>query len=282
MDASIEHQMTEIYCFVDDYLRARPALSGWRRSPHSSPRFTDAEVITIALLQGPLGVASLKKAYRMVAKNWRSAFPRLPSYAQWIGRLHQLTRQVGALLEATCGHGAAEARLYLMDSKPIPLCHALRHGRVRLLREDGARFGKSSKGWFFGFKLHAVRHIAGRVMSLILTPANWDDRDPALALCLATEGGAALGDQGYRGEEVAAAALAEAEVLLLTVADGGGRGERRRALLSSVRERVETTFSLLWGRFVDRVFSRSWAGLWSTIKLKLLHYNLAHAGVLTV
>lgn len=70
MGESVEHQMTEIYCFVDDYLRARPALSGWRRSPHSSPRFTDSEVITLALLQAPLGVASLKKCYRMVAKNW--------------------------------------------------------------------------------------------------------------------------------------------------------------------------------------------------------------------
>ena len=49
-----------------------------------------------------------------------------------------------------------------------------------------------------------------------------------------------------------------------------------------LRERVETTFSQLWGRFVDRVFSRSWAGLWTTIKLKLLHYNLTHAGMLTV
>ncbi len=64
MDESIEHQMTEIYCFVDDFLTARPALSGWRSSPHRSPRFTDAEVITIALLQGPLGVASLVRVLK--------------------------------------------------------------------------------------------------------------------------------------------------------------------------------------------------------------------------
>jgi hypothetical protein len=77
MGGRIEHQMTEIHCFVDDYLRARPALSGRRRSPHSSPRFADAEGITIALLQGPLGVASLKKAYRMAANNRAAGFPCL-------------------------------------------------------------------------------------------------------------------------------------------------------------------------------------------------------------
>lgn len=276
MAESIEHQMTEIYCFVDDYLGTHPALSGWRRSPHSTPRFTDSEVITIGLLQGPLGVASLKKCYRMVAKNWRGAFPHLPSYAQWMNRLHRLTRQVGALLEATCGHDAAETRLYLMDSKPIPLCHALRHGRVRLLREDGARFGKSSKGWFFGFKLHAVRHIAGRVMNIILTPANWDDRDPALALSEGADGGITVGDLGYRGPDCAES-LAEAGMLLITRADAPDH----KFLLSQVRQGVETMFSQWWHQFIDRVFSRSWNGLWNTIKLKVLHYNLVHAGVVS-
>lgn len=276
MAESIEHQMTEIYCFVDDYLKAHPALSDWRRSPHSAPRFADAEVITLALLQGPLGVASLKKAYRVVAKNWRQAFPRLPSYTQWVNRLHRLTRQVGALLSATCGHASTDARLYLMDSKPIPLCHARRHGRVRLLREDGARFGKCSKGWFFGFKLHAVRHIAGRVMNIILTPANWDDRDPALALQEGTDGGVSIGDLGYRGPECAGS-LEEAEMLLITRADAPDH----KFLLSQVRQGVETMFSQWWHQFIDRVFSRSWEGLWNTLKLKVLHYNLVHAGVVS-
>jgi transposase len=274
--------MTEIYCFVDDYLRAHPRRALWRRSPNSRPDFTDAEVLTVALLQSSFGCATLKRAYLLVRSNWRSAFPRLCSYKQWVARLHALGALVGQLLRAVTLRLAEADNFYLLDSKPIPVCHSLRHGRVRLLREDGAYFGKCSRGWFFGFKLHLLIAERGHVLAAVLTPGNWGDRDPALALCLATEGGAALGDLGYRGEELAAAALAEAEVLLLTVADGGRRGELRRALLSSVRERVETTFSQLWGRFVDRVFSRSWAGLWTTIKLKLLHYNLVHAGVLSV
>jgi transposase len=231
--------MTEIYCFVDDYLRAHLALLRWRRSPHCAPRFTDSEVITIALLQGPLGVASLKQSHRLVAHNWRAASPCLPTYTQWINRLHQLTRQVGALLEATCGHNSLAARLYLMDSKPIPLCHQLRHGRVRLMREDGAGFGKPSKGWFFDFKLHALRHIAGRVMNIILTPANWDDREPALALNDGTNGGITIADLGYRGPDCAESLAEDAEMLLITRADA----PERKFLLSQVRQGVETMFS---------------------------------------
>ena len=280
--SSIEHQMTEIYCFVDDYLRAHPGRARWRRSPNASPAFTDAEVLTVALLQNSFGCATLKRAYLLVRANWRAAFPRLVSYKQWVARLHALSALAGQLLRSLALRPAEADNFYLLDSKPIPVCHSLRHGRVRLLREDGAYFGKCSRGWFFGFKLHLLIAERGHVLGAVLTPANWDDRDPALALLWGAEGGAALGDLGYTGAEFGATLLEEAEALMLTPADGGRRGDPRRALLSSVRERVETVFSQLWGRFVDRVFSRSWAGLWSTIKLKLLHYNLVHAGVLSV
>jgi len=273
---SIEHQMTEIYCFVDDYLKAHPGQARWRRSPHAHPRFSDSEVITIALLQGSFQVASLKQTYRLVRANFRAAFPSLPSYSEWLRRLHQLSIHVGLLLEATAA-ADSQTSFYLIDSKPIPLCHHLRHRRVRLLREDGARFGKSSKGWFFGFKLHALRHIAGRILNIVLLPASDDDRDPLLALCEGTDGGVLLGDLGYRGRP-AKASGEEAEVLVITRADA----PERKFLLSQVRQAIETSFSQLWHQFIDRVFSRSWNGLWNTIKLKVLFYNIRHAGVVSV
>lgn len=276
MTASIEHQMTEIYCFVDDYLKAHPGQARWRRSPHAQPRFADAEVITIALLQGSFQVASLKQTYRLVRDNFSSAFPRLPSYAEWLRRLHQLTIQVGLLLEATAATDSGAA-FYLIDSKPIPLCQGLRHRRVRLLREDGARFGKSSKGWFFGFKLHALRHVSGRFLNLVLTPASVDDRDPLLALCEGSAGGILLGDLGYRGQPAQFQAE-EADLLLITRQDA----PERKFLLSQVRQAIETSFSQLWHQFIDRVFSRSWNGLWNTVKLKVLFYNIRHAGMVSV
>jgi hypothetical protein len=274
--SSIEHQMTEIYCFVDDYLRTHQRCARWRRSPHSSPRFTDAEVITIALLQGSFQTPSLKQTYRLVRSNFQSAFPSLPSYSEWLRRLHQLSIHVGLLLEATAASDSSAA-FYLVDSKPIPLCHHLRHQRVRLFREDGARFGKTSKGWFFGFKLHALRHISGRILNIVLTPASMDDRAPLLALCEGTDGGILLGDLGYCGQP-AKAMTQEAEVLLITRRDAPAK----KFLLSQVRQAIETSFSQLWRQFIDRVFSRSWQGLWNTIKLKVLFYNIRHAGVVSV
>ena len=278
MNSSVEHQMTEIYCVVDEFLKAHPPLAQWRHSPHARPRFSDAEVLTIALLQGVFEVATLKQTYRLVVQNWRTAFPSLSSYKQWLTRVHHLLPQVGRLLATTCTHAWHAAHLYLIDSKPIPLCLPIRHGRVRLLREEGAYFGKTSKGWCFGFKLHLLRHLGGRVLTIILTPGNWDDRDPALALGQTVDGGLTLGDLGDRGPECATSLAEDAEMLLSTPE----RAPEHKFVLSQVRQGIETTFSPVWWKFVERVFNRSWQGLWNTIQLKVLFYNLVHAGVLTV
>jgi IS5 family transposase len=276
--SSIVHQLTTLYVFVDDFLATHPDLAQWRQSPHDMPEFADAEVLTLALLQGCLGVASLKQTYRLVAHNYRSAFPHLCSYPQWVARLQSLAAPISALLMATTQIPEQSPAFYLIDAKPLPVCHRLRHGRVRLLREDGAYWGKTSKGWFFGFKLHVLRHIDGRIVNLILTPGNWDDRAPVLALLDGVEGGVTLGDLGYRGQQRAEEWAEEAGMLVLTRADA----PEKKYLLAQVRQAIETSFSQLWYKFLDRVFSRSWRGLWNTVQLKVIHYNLCQAGVLSV
>lgn len=274
---SIDHHLTEIYVLVDDFLRAHPPLALWRHSPNHQPLFSDAEVLTIGLVQSTLGVASLKQTYRLIAANCRAAFPQLCSYGEWMARLHALAPIISALLRASTPLPPGTASFYLIDAKPIPVCHRLRHGRVRLLRDDGAWFGKTSKGWFFGFKLQVLRHIDGRIVNVVLTPGNWDDRAPVLALLAAVDGGVTLGDLGYRGQQRAAEWAEAADMLVVTRADA----PERRFLLAQVRQAIETTLSQLWYRFLDRVFSRSWLGLWNTLQLKLIYYNLHHAGLLS-
>jgi len=277
--ASIEIQMTAVYVFVDDYLKAHPGATQWRRSNHHDPAFTDAEVITIALLQGCLGVPTLKQSYRYVAAALRSAFPQLPCYARWLARLHALSAVLGQLIQAATGRIPMDETVYILDAKPIPVCRPMRHGRVRLLREDGAYFGKGSSGWFFGFRLHGLVHHSGPVLTAVLTPGNWHEQDAALALALSVGGGIGLADGGYRGQELFERLAQEAQLLLLTP-QTVGPDKGRRVFISSLRQRVETTFAALWDRFIDRVYSRSWDGLWSTLKLKMLHYNLCRAGII--
>jgi hypothetical protein len=176
-----------------------------------------------------------------------------------------------------CSSCHRQRRLLFDRAKPWPVCHPVRHGRVRLLRQEGAYWGKTSKGWFFGFKLHGLRHIAGRIVNGALTPGNWDERAPALTLLLGVNGGGTLGDLGYRGKQRAAEWAEQAEMFVLTRADA----PEIKSLLAQARQAIETSFSPLWCQFLDRIFSRSWRGLWNTVQLKLIYYNRRHAGFLS-
>jgi hypothetical protein len=91
-------------------------------------------------MQACFGVAALKKTYLLVAFNHRSAFPSLCSYKQWIARLPALSEITGHLIESARNADGFEVKLSIYDSKPIPVCRPIRHGRVRLLREEGAYF----------------------------------------------------------------------------------------------------------------------------------------------
>ncbi len=61
-----------------------------------------------------------------------------------------------------------------------------------------AKIGKTTMGWFFGFKLHLVNSERGELPSVMLTPGNVDDREPLPALAKRLKG-KLFGDKGYIG-----------------------------------------------------------------------------------
>lgn len=272
---SMIHHLTQIYVTLSDFFEHHPRLANWRRSNHSQPAFTDPEVLTIALMQSYFQTPTLKRTFDLVRLNDPQAFPHLPSYGQWLARLHQLSALLSQILVASTPDEATSGDYYLIDALPIPLCHTMRLGRVVLLRDDGARFGKSTKGWFFGFKLHLVSDREGRVLNAMLTPGNDDDRTAVLTLLKPLPARLLIGDLGYRGEPVKEQLAAETGAYLVTRDDVPAK----RSLLSTIRQRIETTFSQLCSQFINRVYSRSWLGLWNTIQLKLLSYQLRRGGL---
>ena len=105
---------------------------------------------------------------------------------------------------------------------------------MRLLGEEGAYFGKTSAGWFFGFKLHVLRDISGCIIDAILTSGKLDDRGPSHYLAQAVDGGILLGDLGNEGPKRADLLADEAELLLITRRDVA----KKRELHSSVRQQI--------------------------------------------
>lgn len=275
---SIKYQLALLYVTVSDFLEKHPALASWRTSNHAWPEFTDAEVLTIALMQGYFRTPTLKRTFLLVLANDRGAFPKCSGYKQWLARLNRLSRHIGQLAHAVAQAQTTDLPFYFVDSQPIPLCHRLRHGRVRTLREDGAWFGKTSKGWFFGFKLHILIDADGLIVNAVLTPANWNDRDAVIPLTQAIHtGSVTVGDLGYRSQPLQTDLWKEDGIVLVTRADADSK---QQALLCAVRERVETVFSQLTERFALRVYARSWEGLWNSLLLKILDHSLSQAGII--
>src|SRR5690242_7761025 len=61
--------------------------------------------------------------------------------------------------------------IYYIDSTALAVCHNRRIGRHKTFAGLAAR-GKTSMGWFFGFKLHLVFNHLHEIVALKLTPGN--------------------------------------------------------------------------------------------------------------
>lgn len=89
----------------------------------------------------------------------------------------------------------------IADSTPLAVCENLRIPRHKVFK-DTAQRGKSSTGWFYGFKLHAVINHQGELLTLKVTAGNVDDRKALLGIASGLFG-KMYADKGYIGKEFA-------------------------------------------------------------------------------
>jgi transposase len=90
---------------------------------------------------------------------------------------------------------AEETGVYFMDSTTVSVCHNRRINRNKVFAGLAER-GKSSMGWFYGFKLHMVINQQGQIMAVKITKGNVDDRTPVADITSGLQGIVAA-DKGY-------------------------------------------------------------------------------------
>lgn len=85
--------------------------------------------------------------------------------------------------------------LAFIDATSLAVCHNRRIYSHKVFKKIAKR-GKTSMGWFYGFKLHLIINERGELLAFRLTPGNVDDRRPVPEL---TRGltGKLFGDKGY-------------------------------------------------------------------------------------
>lgn len=179
-----------------------------RRRP---PALRLAERMTLVVLFHQLRFRQFKSFYLNHACRYlRAEFPKLPSYPRIIELMPRCAAPLAALFEHLKGDCDGVS---IADATSLAVCDNKRIPRHHVFKGKAAR-GKTSMGWFFGFKLHAIVNSQGELVRLKLTPGNIDDRKPLPAMC---EGlvGLLFADKGYVGKRLAEA-LQEMGIKLVT------------------------------------------------------------------
>lgn len=87
-----------------------------------------------------------------------------------------------------------------IDATSINVCHNKRISRNKVFK-GLAEIGRTTKGWFFGFKMHVVINENGEIIAVKLTKGNVDDRTPVPNLVKHLTG-LLFGDKGYISKEL--------------------------------------------------------------------------------
>jgi hypothetical protein len=134
------------------------------------------------------------KAYYMeyVQVHLSSEFPRLVSYQRFVALIPSVLVPLLAYLQSRYG---ACTGISFVDSTSLEVCDPKRISQHRVFTADGKR-GKTSTGWFYGFKLHLAVNDRGELLSCCLTPGNVDDRTPVPTLVKHLHG-KLFSDRGY-------------------------------------------------------------------------------------
>ncbi|MFL4476599.1 hypothetical protein ACIPVK_21635 [Paeniglutamicibacter sp. MACA_103] len=78
MDNDLDTLATALYASADDFLKAHPDAAPWRPAVGLQPLITDAELVTVSVMQALLGFTSERRWLRharVVLIEW---FPHLP------------------------------------------------------------------------------------------------------------------------------------------------------------------------------------------------------------
>ena len=87
--------------------------------------------------------------------------------------------------------------IYYVDSSRLEACHPKRVHQNKVMKGI-AGWGKSSMGWFYGFKYHLVVNNLGEIMNVYLSSGNKADNNVKILFYLTNNlSGALFGDRGY-------------------------------------------------------------------------------------
>jgi len=180
---------------LDQYIQKLPSSTDKRayRRPNA---MSHSEVITILICFHQSDYKTLKHFYTDYVRIFLKAeFPKLVSYNRFV-ELQQLSAMHLMMFLITNCTGESTG-ISFIDSTKLAVCKNQRIHQHKVFKGIAQR-GKSSTGWFYGFKLHFIINDCGEVISFKLTTGNVADNNENLLLTLCKKiFGKLYGDKGY-------------------------------------------------------------------------------------
>lgn len=194
--------IVELYVIIDDFCKKfMPRYNNLLKRNNKITRLRPAmlstsEIILILLMFTQSGYKCFKWFYlNELSTEYASYFKQLPSYNRFLELIPRSLIVLFRFLQYTMYMARRSSNIEYIDSTKVPVCHNKRTNNHKLFHGI-ANIGKSSMGWFFGFKLHVTCNINGEITSMAFTTANTDDRKPVLKL-IKGFCGKLFADKGY-------------------------------------------------------------------------------------
>ena len=285
MDADLDTLATALYVRTDDLLKTHPERVPARPKVGINPKISDAELVTLAVMQALLGHTSEARWLRYTRAHLRHLFRYLPQQPGYNKRLRRLGATIGWLV-GMLGRDTSlwSDDVWVADSTPVE-CARSREAALRSELAGWAEYGycASHSRYFWGLRLHLLCTLGGLPVGFALTGAKADERQTLLGI-LDTDpelsgpgraGQIVIADKNYYGREFEAT-LTGAELELLRPAR---KGETRRPgseFFKPLRQVIESINDTFKGQLdLERHGGRTPAGVWVRVVQRVLALTAA-------
>lgn len=208
-----------------------------------------SEAATISLLKSRYGITPLKQLYKLLSDRFSADFA-LPCYKNFVESMNAYSPSLLFLVQVLLSFRYHQAGVIkIIDSTPVPVCKNLRIPSHKVMKRIATR-SKTTTGYFYGLKLHALTDHQGHLLELAFTTANVGDRKVLDAFLDQLANSLVIADSGYISQKLEKKALHRNNLLL-----SGARNSMKRLItpleqfLLNMRVRIEQVFSVLKERY---------------------------------
>lgn len=264
-----------VFCIVDDTLRQMPTRLR-QRGP--LPVLADSEVLTVEVVGEHLGMSRDSELFSYFGRHYSHFFPSLRKVHRttFVRQAANLWRLKERLWQRPLEPTGCDPSWAMVDSFPLSVCRFGRAPSCRRFRGQAA-YGHdhAARATIYGFRIHARVCWPGVVTRLSLASASVSDVAVLEELADETEG-VCLGDRAYWKPELAEWLKERGLEMLVPYRKARFEPRRERArVITSIRYRIETTFSQLCERLsMKRVWARDLWHLSSRLLRKVLSHTL--------